>query len=188
MGIFFYIDFLKFALITNKRKKSQIMENETPEITDKTFTVNSENSYFDASGLSINILLPTEVKVNPYQYKYFDISQTIDGKQKNAIFIYLKKLIDNGDDISGDDDDKTECGCAFAHTDVLPVDTQSDYSPFDPTLKDNALVVIYHDNSQNEDDWFTCAEKVFLEVGTMYNDVITNGNYQDQCKLNGRNT
>lgn len=161
------------------------MENETPEITDKTFTVNSGNSYFDASGLSLNILLPTEVKANPYQYKYFDISQTIGGKKKNAVFIYLKKLIDNGDDISGDDDDKTECGCVFAHTDLIPVNTQTGYSPFDPTLKENALVVIYHDNSKNQDDWFTCAENAFIEVKTLWNNAVVNGNFQCSLTLMG---
>ncbi|MCO6146595.1 hypothetical protein [Flavobacterium sp. NRK1] len=161
------------------------MENETPEITDKTFTVNSENSYFNSTGLCLNILLPAATTENPYVFKYFDVSQIIDGKHKNAVFIYLKKHTDNGTDISGDDDDKTECGCVFTHSQMLPVDTQAGYSAFDHTKKDNALVVIYHDNSEDEDDWFTCAEKVFVEVKTLWNNAISNGNFQDSTCLIG---
>lgn len=159
------------------------MENEN-EITDKTYTLNSENSYFDADKAYLQILLPLAAEENPYTYRAFDISQFVDGHQHNAIFVYMKKAEDDATDLSSYDDDKCECNFTCEYGNMTQVSGLANFSAFDPTAK-NALITIYHDTSTDSAYQQTCAEKVFEQVVTIAANVTANGNFQTTLNLMG---
>lgn len=159
------------------------MENEN-EITDKTYTLNSENSFFDTDKLYLQILLPLDSAENPYTFRAFDISQNVNGQQHNAIFVYMKRVTDTAADLSGDDDDKCECNFTVEYSSLTALDKLPDYSTFDPQA-DNTLVTVYHDSSADTAYQQTCAEKIFIEVVNITADVIANGNFQTTLNLMG---
>jgi hypothetical protein len=158
------------------------MNEETNELTDKTYTVNSEESYFDNKEMHLKIFLPQEVAENPYQYTVYDMSQLIDNVQQNAIFIYMRRLNDDGTDLSGNDDDKTECDFSFHISNAVQLVTLTNFSTFD-IQENNALVTIYHDENTLGTYKQTCAEKMFLEVTAALTNVIANGNFQCTMEL-----
>lgn len=159
------------------------MGNEN-EITDKTYTLNSKDSYFDNGGISLQILLPENVAENPYLFSAFDISQLVNGQQQNALFVYMKKVTDDASDLSGSDDDLTEVNTAFKYNELIAVDKLPGYSAFNIQSNDT-LLVIYHDASDDDNYKKTCAEKAFDDAITYVSSVIANGNFQCTLQLMG---
>lgn len=154
----------------------------TSEIMDKTYTLNSQDSYYDLEKMIMRIFLPEEIVENPYQYRVFDVSQTINDKHQNAIFIYMKKTDDDATDLSGIDDDRCECGFTCEYSNIIPLTHLEGYSAFDLEAE-NTLVTIYHDPETEESYQQTCAEKLFIEVPTIIASVIANGNFQTNMSL-----
>lgn len=157
----------------------------TSKITDKTYTLNSQDSYYDLDKMIMKIFLPEEIVENPYQYRFFDVSQTIDGIHQNAIFIYMKKTNDDASDLSGMDDDRCECGFTCEYKDIIPLTELEGYSAFDLEAE-NTLITIYHDSSTETIYQQACAEKFFTKVAEIMPSVIaSNGNFQTTLSLMG---
>ena len=160
-------------------------ENETPEITDKTYTLNSESCAANANCVDIKILLPTDNTENPYKFTTFDVSQTIDGKHQNALFIYMKKLNDDGEDLSGYDTDKEEHLLSIDYSQVIALDGEANYSAYNQDSAAGTIVVVYHDTDDTDNHKQTCAEKLYTEVSNVRTQLVINGNFQTNMALMG---
>lgn len=159
------------------------MENENLT-KDKTYTLNSSSSYFNPNELYLKILLPQNDESNPYIFRSFDVSQIINGKQCNAIFVYMRKTNDNGDDLSPSDDDICECNCLCEYGQLTQLNALPNFSAFDSSAKDG-LVIVYHDTDSGTAYQETCAEKVFEMVPSLRTEITTNGNFQTELSLMG---
>lgn len=159
------------------------MENEN-EITDKTYTLNSVSSYFDDSGFCLDILLPAESKENPYSFIAYDLTQLVDNSVVNAVLVFMKKQDDNGNDLSGDDDDVTIVNHSCMLTNLEKLTGLAGLCDFE-TKNTETLVIICHDCSQDKPYLSGFAEKVYLEVPTIYTNVANNGNFQTTLNLMG---
>lgn len=161
------------------------MENEKPEVTDKTYTLSSANSYFNTEKINLNILLPVEDTQNPYEYTVFDVSQDIQGEKFNALFVYLKKQTDNGDDLSGGDDDTNECVCLTFTDNIQRLTDLPDIAPFDAEYANDALVIVYHDTLTDSEEITACAVAAYTHVKDATTAVRLNGNFQGNLSLMG---
>ena len=159
------------------------MENENLT-KDKTYTLNSSSSYFNVNELYLKILLPQNDESNPYIFRSFDVSQIVDGKQCNAIFVYMRKTNDNGDDLSPSDDDTIECNCICDYGQLTQLNGLPNFSAFDPSSKDG-LVIVYHDTNSNTAYQETCAEKAFDMIPSLRTEIMASGNHQTELNLMG---
>jgi hypothetical protein len=160
------------------------MKNEN-EILDKTYTLNSVNSYFDDTCLCLNALLPREDSENPYSYTAFDLTQMIDNTIVNAVLVFMKKRVDNGDDLSGSDDDINEVNYTFDQTNLQKL---SGTLPgiFDFEIKNNeTLVMLCHDSADDMSYMTEFAEKVYLLVPAIQSKIIISGNFQTTLNVMG---
>ncbi len=161
------------------------MENDKPEVTDKTYTLNSANSYFNSEKINLNILLPVEDTQNPYEYTVFDVSQNIGGEKFNAIFVYMKKQNDNGDDLSGADDDTNECVCLTLNENLQRLTDLPNIAPFDAEYAPDALVMVYHDTYTDSQEITACAVAAYANVKDATIAVRLNGNFQAELNVAG---
>jgi len=150
---------------------------------DETYTLNSETSYYDKNSGCLNVLLPAEDVDNPYQFTVYDISQITNGIKYNALFVFMRKTIDTGDDLDSAND-KTEYCHNFNFSDVISLQTRTGFSAFD-LIDENVIsaVVIYHDNLEEDVEKFSCAEKIFEFLPALTSDIIINGNFQQTMEL-----
>lgn len=154
------------------------------DTSDKTYTLNSDTSNYGAKKGLLDLLLPSEDPENPYLFTIYDLSQIVDGQKYNALFVYMKKTDDNGDDLCTYDDDKTVHSHQFMFNQCTTLNNLAGYSPFDKFDENiQSLVITYHDNSDDEVERRLIAEKAFESVTLIYNDLIINGNFQQTMEL-----
>ncbi|MHA3788638.1 hypothetical protein ACX0HA_10540 [Flavobacterium hauense] len=151
---------------------------------DKTYTLNSVTSYFDEDGIILRLLLPAEIIDNPYEFITYDISQTINGTPVNALLLFMKKLNDNGDDLSDSDDDLNEVEKTFSYSDFQPLNDTPGFCGFDYKL-DDAVIIIRHEYENDALYVTNCSKKLFGMLDTLKTNLIADGNFQMGLNLMG---
>ena len=114
---------------------------EETQTTFLTYTLRQNGGTYNSSTVSLNISLPSTTSPFVLIAKY-DISQIIDGQPRNAILIFMKKTVDNGDDLPAMSSSTTNF--SFPIGSLIPNTSGANYTPFSSAL-DETLVIIFHD-------------------------------------------
>lgn len=148
-----------------------------------TYTLNSDISFYEKESGCLNVLLPAEDITNPYVFTLYDISQITNGIKYNGLFVFMRKTIDTGDDLDGDPS-KTEYCYNFNFSDIVSLQNYAGFSAFD-SLDENvdSLVIIYHDNLEEDIEKLSCAQKIFEILPVLISDINTNGNSLQTMEL-----
>jgi hypothetical protein len=152
------------------------MKNEI-EITDKTYTLSPDKSYFNSKGFVLSAFLPAEATENPYQYTAFDLTQMIDNEVVNAVLVFMKKKDDNGDDLSGSDDDTNEVNNSFDLKSLVKLTGLPGLKDFE-AINDDTLVILMHDCAEDMPYKVECAEKVYELISSIKTNIANYGNFQ----------